>query len=233
MVMKPGTTRIFALGTLVLGAILFVGCDVLGGLDDRASGEGTGAFTLLLTDAPFPYELVSEANVWIDSVDVVSNEDEVTTLATFDPAAKYNLLELQNGVTTTLFDGELESGTYSQVRLYVSSASIVLVDEQVFDLKVPSERVKVLLTGMTIEEGLDAELTLDFDVSKSFIVQGNPSTPAGINGFIFTPVVKPIDFTYDDSNGDVQSQDDEGDGDEENGEEDDDETETEEEEDEN
>lgn len=203
--MKRFISRIAALSFFALGAVTFAGCDVLGvlGGDDN---EGTSNFTLLLTDAPFPYDLVSEANVWVDSVDIVSDEDEVQTLATFDPAEKYNLLELQNGVTTTLFDGELESGTYSHIRLYVSSASIVLTDEQVFDLMVPSERIQVLLNGVTLEEGVDAELTLDFDVSESFIVQGDPTTIAGINGFIFKPVVKPINFTDGIDDGDSEDE---------------------------
>lgn len=38
--------------------------------------------------------------------------------------------------------------------------------------------------------GLTAELLLDFDVSRSFVPQGNMDTPAGIKGFNFTPVIK-------------------------------------------
>lgn len=33
-------------------------------------------------------------------------------------------------------------------------------------------------------------MLLDFDVSKSFIPQGDINAPSGINGFIFTPVIK-------------------------------------------
>jgi hypothetical protein len=39
---------------------------------------------------------------------------------------------------------------------------------------------------------LSAELLLDFDINKSFVVQWNPSTPAGILGFSFTPVIRAI-----------------------------------------
>lgn len=159
------------------------------------SDDGRGSFTLLLTDAPFPFGLVSEANVWIDKVEIVSDDDGITTLTTFDPAERFNLLELQNGVTTPLFEGELAENTYSQIRLYVSDASIVLIDEQVLEIKVPSERINVLLSGLDIENGFSSELTLDFDVSESFVVQGNPDTPAGIKGFLFKPVVKPINMT--------------------------------------
>lgn len=182
--------------------MLAAGCDGFNALS-TADNEtaGRGSFTLHLTDAPFPYELVSEANVWVDSVAIVSDDDAIETLTSYDPAEKFNLLELQNGITAQLFEGELEAGTYSQIRLYINGASIVLTDEQVFDLKVPSEMIKVLLASLTIEEGMDTELTLDFVVNESFIVQGNPNTPAGINGFIFKPVVKPINMISKPENG--------------------------------
>jgi hypothetical protein len=40
--------------------------------------------------------------------------------------------------------------------------------------------------------GLSAELLLDFDIHKSFVVQGNPDTPASINGFTFKPVIRAV-----------------------------------------
>ena len=45
------------------------------------------------------------------------------------------------------------------------------------------------LEPVTVESGQDVSLTLDFDVSKSFVVQGNPNTPAGIKGFLMKPTV--------------------------------------------
>jgi hypothetical protein len=31
---------------------------------------------------------------------------------------------------------------------------------------------------------------VDFDVDDNFVLQGNPETPAGIHGVLFTPVLK-------------------------------------------
>ncbi len=42
-------------------------------------------------------------------------------------------------------------------------------------------------------------MTLDFDLEKSFVVQGNPNTAAGIKGFHFKPVVKPLGYSEADS----------------------------------
>jgi hypothetical protein len=33
-------------------------------------------------------------------------------------------------------------------------------------------------------------LVVDFDVSRSFVLQGNPETPAGVRGVIFTPTIR-------------------------------------------
>jgi hypothetical protein len=33
---------------------------------------------------------------------------------------------------------------------------------------------------------------VDFDVDQNFVIQGNPETPAGINGILFTPVLREL-----------------------------------------
>ena len=38
-------------------------------------------------------------------------------------------------------------------------------------------------------------MLLDFDVRKSFVVQGNPDTHAGIKGFHFKPVIRTINIS--------------------------------------
>lgn len=189
-------TSIFALFTAA-AIIGLVGCD--------STGVSDGTLRLKLTDAPFPFELVEEANVTIEQVSIISGsveseedttaseEGEITVLT--DETMQFNLLELRDGVDTLLVQQELEAGSYSQIRLKVSEASILLTNGDEYDLFVPSgaqSGIKVLLPNFTIESDAETELTLDFDVSESFVVQGNPDTAAGINGFIFKPVVKPM-----------------------------------------
>lgn len=158
--------------------------------------DGPGQFTVLLTDAPFPFELVAEANVTIGRVDVVG-EEGAQTLA--EGEQTFNLLELQNGVTAALGSVEMPEGPVHQIRLIVTDASVVLVDEdetddvpgQTFDLFIPSgaqNGLKIQLDA-DVNGGMETIATLDFDLEDSFIVQGNPDTPAGILGFIFKPVV--------------------------------------------
>ena len=197
-------TALLAFCGLLLFAVT-AGCDSAG----SSEFEGEGSLELLLTDAPFPYEHVDEANVTISRVEIVRGavedttasgapEDESAVVTLVDSTQQYNLLELQDGVTALLAEAELEAGTYEQLRLIVDDASVLLNDGRTFDLKVPSGAqtgIKVLLPGFDVQAGENEELTLDFKLEDSFIVQGNPNTAAGINGFIFKPVIKPLGFS--------------------------------------
>lgn len=167
-----------------LAATSFAAC---GG--DAVGPEGQGRMTVLLTDAPFPFDLVSEANVTIERVDVVG-EFGVETIA--EGEQHFNLLDLQSGVTAALASSTLPAGPVVQIRLIVTEASVVLLDGTTFDLLVPSGAqtgIKILTPGVEVAAGAETTTTLDMDVSESFIVQGNAETMAGIQGFIFTPVV--------------------------------------------
>ncbi|MGH7539833.1 MAG: DUF4382 domain-containing protein [Gemmatimonadota bacterium] len=181
-------TRVDWLAALAAGiglAVGIAGCDSSTGLNgDR------GRMTVLLTDAPFPFDLVAEANVTISRVEVVGDAG-VQVVA--EGEQQLNLLDLQNGVTATLGSAVLPEGGVSQIRLIVTDASVVLTDGATFDLTVPSGAqtgIKILTPNAEIEAGAETTATLDMDVSESFIVQGSVETVAGIDGFLFTPVVK-------------------------------------------
>ena len=176
--------------------------------DSNVSGsEQFGRLTVKLTDAPFPYELVAEANVTIFKVEArladqeeeedngMEDENEGSPFITLmEEEIDVNLLNLVNGTTMDLADLEVPAGTYDLVRVYVKGVNVVLTDERVFDLKVPSGAqtgIKVFIDPpLTVTGGLSSDLLLDFDVSRSFVAKGNINTPAGINGFNFKPVIK-------------------------------------------
>ena len=177
-------------------AMILSGCDKLTGLSEEDPAGQTGKMQVLLTDAPFPYDLVSEANVTITMVEAVSQDEERFALS--DDTTTFNLLELQDGVTALLAEeDDLPAGSYSQMRLTVSDASVVLNNGDTFDLKVPSNQIKVNLSGFEVEPDESVALTLDFDAGKSFVVQGNVDTPAGIKGFLLKPVVNPVGWKHE------------------------------------
>ena len=190
-------------GWMVLAGILLLATSCT--QNDSESIGGKGTLSLLLTDAPFPSTLVDETIVTIDKIEIRSTAAATTTTTDSDNAAQYttlyegegkpfNLLNLQNGVTEELANVDLEAGSYDLIRMHVVKAEVVLNDGTSYDLKIPSgttSGIKIKITPeLLIESGVESTVLLDFDVSKSFIVQGNPKTPAGIKGFLFKPVLR-------------------------------------------
>lgn len=166
--------------------------------------DDTGILLVRLTDAPFPIDKIEKAEVIIDSIEVRQKDSESDGrpfILLSDEQRTYNLLDLQNGVTTDLIEMEVPAGDYDLIRLYVQSAMIELNDDgkTTFDLKIPSGEqtgIKVFLEPViSVVGGLTTELILDFDVRKSFVVQGNPDTHAGIKGFHFKPVIRAINVS--------------------------------------
>ena len=88
----------------------------------------------------------------------------------------------------------MPAGTYDLLRVYITEASILLKDGTQYDMTVPSgaqSGLKIFIkNNITIDAGDTGEVLLDFDISKSFVPQGNPNSPNGIRGFIFKPVIK-------------------------------------------
>lgn len=183
--------------THYLGIFLLIG--LVGGCDNLMAPDMTGGepatVRLHLTDAPFPFDLVDSTNVTIERVELVSEEEGVVTVSEEEQA--FNLLELRDGVTAPLGEVEVSEGTYEQVRFIVNEeAEVVMKDGTTYSLKVPSGTetgIKILTNGLEVDASTLTDITLDFNVEESFVVQGNPNTPAGIKGFIFKPVVKLAD----------------------------------------
>lgn len=161
-----------------------------------------GRLQLEMTDAPMNLDLVSEANVTISHIEARRVQDEDTTnpfIEIYNETETYNLLELRNGVTEKLADIEVPAGSYDLIRMYVDNASLTLTNGMTYDVKVPSGEqtgIKVFIDpALQVEGGLTSELLLDFDVSQSFVLKGNPDSPAGIKGFNFKPVIRAVNKT--------------------------------------
>src|SRR5690606_13728403 len=187
----------FFLCAMSLATLAFVGCSD----DDSHSGDNQamGRMTVQLTDAPFPFDLVAEANVTVFKVEARlkggdSLEDGSNFVVLMEEEIPVNLLDLTNGVTEELADIDVPVGTYDQIRVYVKGVDVVLTDGRTFDLKVPSGEqsgIKIFIDpGITVAGGLSTDLLLDFDVSESFVATGNIDAVDGITGFNFKPVIK-------------------------------------------
>lgn len=189
--------------SMMLLAVFLLVTNACNKIDDSEK-SGKGRLVIKLTDAPFPVNLVDQTLVTIDkieirskvSVETAEGETENETLYTvlFEGEKVINLLDLQNGVTEELLSLDIDAGSYDLIRLHVTSSEIILKDGTSFDLTIPSGNssgIKIKISPeLDIESGVESEVLLDFDVSKSFVVQGNLNTPAGIKGFLFKPVIR-------------------------------------------
>jgi hypothetical protein len=170
--------------------------------DETTGPDGTAEVRIQLTDAPS--DMIATADVWISRVYLMpadSGGEAVELMEAGAPAKKYDLLLLRDGVTAELTGAAaIEPGMYRQLRLVVDSAVVTLVDGFTFsdgstsrNLKVPSgstSGIKVQLEEpIDAAEGESTTLVVDFDVDQNFKLQGNPNTPAGIHGILFTPVL--------------------------------------------
>lgn len=174
--------------TLVL---IFTGC---------SKDNGNGRLIIKVTDAPFPISYIESATVTITKVEIRKAGDCISDGNPFsviwEGSAEFNLLELRNGLVAELLDLEIPGGEYDLIRLYVDEASLKIKDGDNFSVKVPSGQqtgIKLFIDpGLIVEGGLTEELLLDFDLSNSFLMQGNMDSPAGIKGFNFKPVIRAV-----------------------------------------
>ena len=172
--------------------------------DKAVNQDGTGTLIIKLTDAPFPLDTVSNAEVVIDSIEIRrmdTDDQERPYILLTGVDQTYNLIELQNGLTVDLVNMDVDAGDYDLIRLYVKSARIVLKDpgHTSFDLKIPSGEqtgIKVFISPyLRVVDGLTSELLLDFDVRRSFVPQGSSKDFSDIKGFHFKPVIRAVNVS--------------------------------------
>ena len=197
----------------VCSLFVLIGCS-----ESESMTEETGRLTIQLTDAPFPHDMIAEANVTVFKIEARQkgeNEDEEDTvedsmmdddsgngyIVLMEEEITVNLLDLTNGVTENLVDTEIPTGEYDLFKVYVKGINVVLNDEEMttYDLKVPSGEqsgIKIFVDPpLVVAGGLSADLLFDFDVSRSFVARGNIKRPESFNGFIFKPVIKVNNLT--------------------------------------
>src|ERR1044071_2365706 len=202
--------RIIVATSVLVGSIDIGAC---GGTETGPRGMGT--LVVQLTDAPFPTDSVKSVDIFVVRVDGrVEEVDEATaeqniatenesegsgwkTLAT--PNASINLLELQNGVVSTVGEAKIEAASYRGFRLVIdpSKSSVTLKNSQVLNgnsspgVTFPSASrsgIKIALGGPVVV-GDDGKTTMvvDFDVASSFVMRGNSLSQ---NGLLFKPVIR-------------------------------------------
>lgn len=181
-------------------SILFVALMgfLLFGCSDATDNSSTGKLSLTITDSPFPVDWLDSAIVNINKIEIRDKVDSSGSpfLVLSEEAQSVNLLDLRNGVTEELLNLDIPVGRYDLIRLYVESAKVKFTDGSVYDLNIPSGEqtgIKIFISpDIEVSGGLTAELLLDFDISKSFLLMGNPASPADVKSVKFKPVIRAV-----------------------------------------
>gem|GEM_PF-545483 len=136
-------------------------------------GTGKGILKIYLTDAPGAYE---EVNINISRIEghIADEDGEGEWVALFNPGSfEVDLLTLQD-VSILLSTSELLPNKYTQIRIFLNDAWVV-VESETHYLEIPSSAntgIK-LNRPFEIKENMITELTIDFDAEKSIIRTGS------------------------------------------------------------
>ena len=156
---------------------------ILGCSDDPNAPDGQkGTLRVFLTDAPAGFDAVNvtftEVSAHIDNQWVILSNQTQTV----------NLLEWNNGKTLLLGQAEVEAGRYTQIRLKISDAQVVLAG-QAFPMAVPSgaQSGLKLLANFDVAVGSTYDVVLDFDAERSVVITGPRLQP---NGFTLKPTIR-------------------------------------------
>jgi hypothetical protein len=156
-----------------------------GGSSSSGNAAGQGTLRIALTDAPScGYD---EVNVTVQKVRVhrsssAADSDPGWFEVVLNPARRFNLLALTNGVLAELGQTELPAGTYTQLRLQLaangSSApyanSVVPTGGTETPLDTPSAQQSGLKMNLNLTVAANelADVVLDFDACKSVVTRG-------------------------------------------------------------
>ncbi len=145
--------------------------------------EGNGRVTVKLTDAPFPHELVTQANVGITKVELKTTTGEYATLfeSSEEYGVSYNMVELTNGVTTDVETTDIEVGTYVKCRVSIGSASVHFKNSSHIDMAINAESTyeTSIEPALVVEEGKLSNVLFDLDVNRSFNFHESVGLPFG------------------------------------------------------
>ena len=166
--------------------------------DDAPLSPQTGLRThIMLTDAPFPYDSVARVDIYIVSIaastgtDTTDNAGGAEWEMVSQPRQRYNLLDLQRGVTDTVGEAVLPRGQYRSLRMILNTDSSSITSKSGSQLPINWNfsaglpQLYALVDGANTVSGDSARIVIDFDVGRSF-------WPLDNGGFQFLPVMRAV-----------------------------------------
>ena len=169
--------RARAAGVIFLGLVL-----VGAGLAFYVSSTATATLAIRVRDVPVAWShvVVTFSEVSVHPADTPNGSVWVDVAL---QTSQVDFLALGN-LTTLLALDRVAPGTYTQVRIFVSSARGVLASGTPVVMSVPDGVLKTT-TPFTLQGGATTTVTLDFNLAQSIIQAGA--------AWVFTPVLGPIE----------------------------------------
>lgn len=184
--------------------------------NDTTTGP-VGTLSVKLSDAPMHYDRFMSASVTIDKVEIGNSQHANSFMTLTDNPMKYNLLELVNGMTSTMVNAEIPAGDYDLMRLYISSTEMKMLNGESFTynmnqngysgsgmmqngmmLNNQNKSIDIQLNhSLTISDGSMSEFLLDIDVDQSFTLEDvtyDNNMMMNMSGFTFMPTMRFVDM---------------------------------------
>jgi len=157
--------------SLVLGMVLLSMVAMLLGACAGPTAAKQGTMQVYVTDAPPKGVTAIEIKASnIEAHMAGAAEDQWVSLVKDPPV--FDLVKA-TGVNVLLGTANVSAGKYTQVRLDITDVTVTVNGTQV-KATVPSDKLR-LVGEITIEEGKDTPISLDFDAEKSIVIAGQDS----------------------------------------------------------
>ena len=156
----------------------------LSGCSNNPTSTSLGTMSIQMTDAPGDFQAVNLVVTQVAAQRANGNGGwEVLQSGT----RTYDLLQLRNGVFSTMGISQLPAGVYDKLRLKLGSGSNVVVDNTIHPLRVSSEQQSgLILQGQDefiVPKQGRIDLALDFNVARSI-------KPRGDGSYVLRPVIR-------------------------------------------
>jgi hypothetical protein len=165
----------------------------------------TGAVTVQVTDAAYPYDVLDSVNVTFGSIQLrgpnntlesivpassVANTDSSGISNTASASTTtVDVLKLRNGATATIANGVAPIGSYSSLVVTITNVLVQLKDGRQIASGQNAQPVVLdlpLSPELGVTQNGNTTILFDMDLARSLILSGG-TTPTTITDFAFTP----------------------------------------------